>query len=95
MKEKQKEIVKFLENLVHSRTNLDNLTKMLSKKFNEEITLEVVNNEDEDNELSDWNIMFNSEKEETYGYFDIYFLKNRRTSHDGSNIYITEIGYEF
>jgi hypothetical protein len=95
MTQGQKEIIDFLEDLTHTRTNLDKLTKMLCEKFNEEITLEIVNDKDDDNELTDYNIMFNSEKEETYGYFDIYFLKHRRIGYDKSDIYITEVGYEF
>ena len=39
--------------------------------------------------------MFNSENEETYGYFDIYILPMRRKDLDGSDMYITEISYEF
>ena len=39
--------------------------------------------------------MFNSEKEETYGYFDIYILKMRNVGYDGAEFMVTEIGYEF
>jgi hypothetical protein len=92
---KQKEIVDFLESLVGQRFNMETLTKELSKAFDEEIEAEIVNDEDETNTLSDWNIMFDSENEDTFGYFDIYMLKMRNSNLDGSTFYVTEIGYEF
>ena len=90
----QQEAVIFLENLVHKRFNLETLNQELSKHFREDIKADFV---DEENEvgLGDWNIMFNSEKEETYGYFDIYVLKMRNVGFDGSEFMVTEIGYEF
>jgi hypothetical protein len=39
--------------------------------------------------------MFNSENEDTFGYFDIYMLKMRNSQFDGSTFHVTEIGYEF
>ena len=90
----QREVVKFLEDLVYERFNLETLNQKLSKYFGENINAEFV---DEENEagLGDWNIMFNSEKEETYGYFDIYILKMRNVGYDGAEFMVTEIGYEF
>ncbi len=95
MTSRQKEVVNFLENLVTKRFNLKTLNEVLSKEFGETIECEIVNDDDESNDLSDWNIMFNSEQEETYGYFDIYVLKMRRIGFDGSTFYVTEIGFEF
>jgi hypothetical protein len=92
---KQKEIADFLESLVGQRFNMETLTKELSKAFDEEIEAEIVNDDDETNTLTDWNIMFNSEKEDTFGYFDIYVLKMRNANLDGSTFYVTEVGYEF
>jgi len=92
---RQKEIIEFLENLVGKRHDIDSLTKILSKEFEENILCEIVNDDDEENSLTDWNIMFNSLSEETYGYFDIYILKQRQVGHDGTTFYITEVGYEF
>ena len=90
----QREVVKFLEDLVYERFNLETLNQKLSEYFGENINAEFV---DEENEagLGDWNIMFNSEKEETYGYFDIYILKMRNVGYDGAEFMVTEIGYEF
>ena len=90
----QQEVVKFLENLVYERFNLDTLNQELSKHFGEDIEADFV---DEENEagLGDWNIMFESEKEETYGYFDIYVLKMRNVGFDGAEFMVTEVGYEF
>lgn len=93
--EKQKEIVDFLESLVGQRYNMETLTETLSSKFQEKIVAEIVNEDDDTNELADWNIMFNSENEDTFGYFDIYVLKMRNTGFDGSTFHITEVGYEF
>ena len=92
---KQKEIIDFLKSLVGQRFNMETLTKELSKAFDEGIKAEIVNDDDETNTLSDWNIMFNSEKEDTFGYFDIYILKMRNALFDGSDFYITETNYEF
>ena len=92
---KQKEIVDFLESLVGQRFNMETLSKELSKAFDEEIEAEIVNDDDETNTLTDWNIMFNIEKEDIFGYFDIYMLKMRNSNLDGSTFYVTEVGYEF
>lgn len=89
-------VVEFLESLVHNRFTEKELNEKLSKYFDE--TIEIYNasqgridsGEDSD-ELADFNWMFNSEKEDTYGYFDIYMLPTRE---DGV-WYVTEIGYEF
>ena len=95
MTTKQEKIIYFLESLVGSRFNIDSLNKYLSEFFEEDIKAEFVNEDDDTNELGDWNIMFDSVKPETYGYFDIYVLKMRKPSFDGSDFYITEVGYEF
>ena len=91
----QTSIIEFLKSLVGQRFNMETLTKELSKAFDEDIKAEIVNDDDETNTLSDWNIMFNSEKEDTFGYFDIYILKMRNALFDGSDFYITETNYEF
>jgi hypothetical protein len=93
--QKQKEIIDFLESLVGQRYNMETLNETLSNKFQEKIEAEIVNEDDDTNELSDWNIMFNSENEDTFGYFDIYVLKMRNAGFDGSTFHITEVGYEF
>lgn len=94
MTPREKQAVDFLEGLVHNRFNMDTLNTKLSEHFNEDITAEFV---DEENEagLGDWNLMFDSEKKETYGYFDIYVLKMRNTGFDGAEFLVTEVAYEF
>jgi len=89
----QKQIISDLNNLVGNRFNENTLNEKLSKIFNEQIKVEDVSRNDD--ELTDYNFLFESKNEETHGYFDIYFLKMRKTGFDNSNIYITEIGYEF
>jgi uncharacterized protein with von Willebrand factor type A (vWA) domain len=93
--QKQKDTINFLESLVHNRFNIDTLNTKLSEFFNEKIEAEFVNENDDTNELADWNIMFDSKNEETYGYFDIYVLKHRKVGYDNADFYVTEIGYEF
>jgi hypothetical protein len=100
MTPRKKEVVKFLESLVGQRFNTDTLDAKLSDHFNEEIHVENVSQAridsgEDDDELSDWNLMFDSKNQETYGYFDIYFLQMRRPGFDGATIYVTEVGYEF
>lgn len=88
--EKQKEIASKIESLVHKRYNKELLTDFLKTVFNEEIELILT-----DSDTSDYNYVFESKKDETYGFFDIYFLKMKTWGFDGSNIYITEVNYEF
>jgi hypothetical protein len=100
MTPRKKEVVKFLESLVGQRFNLDTLNANLSKHFNETIRVENVSqgridSGESDDELTDWNLMFDSTKDETYGYFDIYMLPMRRAGFDGATFYVTEVGYEF
>lgn len=82
-----------LEKLVGKRFSEESLSKAVSNIFNEDITVDDCTNFD--NEPIDYNYMFNSEKDETYGYFDIYVLKMINEGFDGSILYVTEIGYEF
>lgn len=88
---RQLEVIDFLEQLVHNRFSIESLNKKLSDFFGEPIEVEEANSED----LADYNLMFNLEREDQYGYFDIYMLPMRRTGFDGSTMYITEIAYEF
>jgi len=90
---KQKKVIKFLESLVNKRVSKEMLNKDLSIFFGEKI--KVVNLSRKDDELCDFNLAFNSEKKETYGYFDIYFLKMRRKGFNDANMLITEVDYEF
>lgn len=99
---KNKEIIKFLEDLVWSRFSEKELNEKLSEFFGEKI--EVYNasqgridNGEEDDELADWNLMFNVEREGVYELFaDIYMLPTRELTEDGKVVmYITEIGYDF
>ena len=100
MTPRKKEAVKFLESLVGQRFNTATLESKLTEHFNEKI--EVYNasqgridSGEDDDELSDWNLMFDSKNQETYGYFDIYMLPMRRAGFDGADFYVTEVGVEF
>jgi hypothetical protein len=100
MTQRKKEVVNFLESLVGQRFNTESLEAKLSEHFNETIRVENVSQAridsgEEDDELVDWNLMFDSTKDETYGYFDIYMLPMRRQGFDGATFYVTEVGYEF
>ena len=100
MTPRKQEVVKFLDSLVGQRFNTDTLEAKLSEHFNEKIeiynaTQGRIDSGEEDDELSDWNLMFDSDKDETYGYFDIYMLPMRRPGFDGATFYVTEVGYEF
>ena len=100
MTPRKQQVVNFLESLVGQRFNTESLEAYLSENFNEEIKVENVSqgridSGEEDDELADWNLMFNSENQETYGYFDIYMLPMRRAGFDGATFYVTEVSYEF
>ena len=92
---RQIRVTEFLESLVGNRFNMETLNATLTNHFGEEIKAEIVNEDDETSELPDWNIMFDSENSDTFGYFDIYVLKMRRPGFDGAEFYVTEIAYEF
>jgi len=94
------EIIEFLESLVHNRFSIESLNNKLSTFFGE--TIEVYNasqgridSGEDDDELSDWNLMFNFEEGADPVDVDIYFLPMRREGFDGATIYVTEVGYEF
>jgi len=100
MTPRKQQVVNFLESLVGQRFNTESLEAYLSEHFNETIQVENVSqgridSGEEDDELADWNLMFNSENQETYGYFDIYMLPMRRAGFDGATFYVTEVSYEF
>ena len=96
----RKEIIEFLEGLLHNRFSIESLNKKLSDYF--EVKIEVYNaslgridSGEEDDELCDWNLMFNLNGFPNACDCDIYFLPMRREGFDGATMYITEVGYEF
>tara|TARA_R100001510_G_scaffold54561_1_gene57411 strand:+ start:711 stop:1010 length:300 start_codon:yes stop_codon:yes gene_type:complete len=97
--EKQ-EVISFLEGLVGQRFNMQSLNDKLEKVFNQKVELQNTSllreQENDDDDLSDYNLMFNIEDgSEQSGFFDIYMLPMRRKGFDGADMYITEVGYEF
>jgi hypothetical protein len=102
MTHRQKQAVEFLEKLVYGRESIESLNDKISKHFGEKIEVENasqgrIDSGEEDDELTDWNLMFNIEGEdnELSGFYDIYFLPMRREGFDGATMFITEIGWEF
>ena len=99
MTKKQKKVAKFLESLVGQRFNMITLKEVLSEFFKEDIKIDNISQQrldkGMDDELTDYNLMFNSVKKKTYGYYDIYMLPMRRVGYEGSDMYITEVDYEF
>ena len=91
MTDQQIQIVQKLEDLVNNRFTLLTLNDMLNQIFEEEITIEDTTDGKDDNDFSDYNLLFESKNENTYGWFDIYYLKTR----EEDVIYITEVSYEF
>jgi hypothetical protein len=96
----QQEIKTFLEGLVQSRFNMDTLNAKVSEFFDTKV--EIINvtqenlDEGNDDELADWNLMFNIEDgTDQSGFYDIYMLPMRRAGFDDATMYITEVGYEF
>ena len=96
----QHEIKTFLEGLLHNRFSIESLNEKLSTFFDTKI--EVYNASqgridggEEDDELADWNLMFNLDGFPNACDCDIYFLPMRREGFDGATMYITEVGYEF
>lgn len=91
----KKQTINFLESLVGKRFNEETLSKAVSDFFKEEIKVSYRAETEYDELPHDWNIVFNSEKPETYGYFDVYVLNMRTKGFDGSTFYVTEVAYEF
>jgi hypothetical protein len=94
----QSQTIKILEELVHKRFNKETLEAYLTEKFSYPITLDDVSRDDD--ELSDYNFIGNIDIKYPDGFhlfadIDIYFLKMRRAGWDDSDIYITEVSYEF
>lgn len=92
---KQKKVINGLENLVHSRFNLESLTEHLTKLMGESIILSDTTDDKCDDDTSDWNLLFVANQNEIYGYFDIFYLKMRKPGYANEDIYVTEISYQF
>ena len=94
MTDRQREVYKQMNNLVHTRSNEKELNKKLSKIFGKEIAVEDCTDNLED-WTGDWYFSFNVwDAGEIGGFFDIYFLKMRDNS-DGLDFYITEVTCDF
>jgi hypothetical protein len=79
----QSQTIKILEELVHKRFNKETLEAYLTEKFSYPITLDDVSR-----------IKY-PDGFHLFADIDIYFLKMRRAGWDDSDIYITEVSYEF
>ena len=93
--ERQQEVVAFLEQLVHRRFSTESLNKALTMFFGETVCVQDVTADKDDCDTSDYNLMFDLQRGDQYGYFDIYILPLRKEDLDGSTMMITEVSYEF
>ncbi len=96
----RQEVISFLEGLVGQRFSMQSLNDKLEKVFNQKVELQNTSllreQENDDDDLADYNLMFSIEDgSEQSGFFDIYMLPMRRNGFDGADMYITEVGYEF
>jgi hypothetical protein len=94
------EVIEFLEKLVHSRFSEESLNNVLSEFFRDKVKVYNasqgrIDNGEDDDELSDFNLMANVSNEVASVDFDIYMLPMRCEGFDGATMYITEVGYEF
>lgn len=100
----KQEVVVFLEDLVHKRFSEKQLSKVISDFFNQDLEVfnasqDRFNNADND-ELSDFNFMFNVIREDKYELFaDVYMLPTREVVNEDKEFhtiwYVTEVGYDF
>lgn len=94
MSELRKNIVAFLEGLVHKRFSKEELETALTNYFKFPVTVEDTSKDDD--ELADFNLLFGMDfeypTEHIYGYVDLYFLKTREAD---KSMYITEVAIEF
>jgi hypothetical protein len=91
MTAKQQVIAEALEALVGSRFTLLTLNDMLDQIFGESLTIEDTTDSKDENDFSDNTLLFESKNEDTYGFFDIYYLNTR----EDDVFYITEVSYDF
>tara|TARA_Y100000590_G_C15715491_1_gene1011736 strand:- start:10 stop:333 length:324 start_codon:yes stop_codon:yes gene_type:complete len=103
-KQYKREVIIFLESLVHKRFSEKELRKVLSDFFKQDLNLYNasqgrIDNGEYSDELADFNFMFNVVYEDFYELFgDVYMLPTREVSDDDENTivwYVTEVGYEF
>jgi hypothetical protein len=85
--------IEFLESLVNFRFNEQSLNKHLSDFFEVEIKVEDISRDDDD--LVDYNYIFNVDTKCLFVDVDIYFLKQRKAGFDDATFYITEVAYNF
>jgi hypothetical protein len=85
--------IEFLESLVNFRFNEQSLNKHLSDFFGVEVKVEDVSRDDD--ELVDYNYIFNIDTKHLFIDVDIYFLKQRKVGFDDATFYVTEVGYFF
>lgn len=84
-----------LENLSGLRFSIEKLNKHLTELCGEPIEVSDTTDSKDEDDVSDWNLLFNIKNEELYGYVDIYYLKMRKPGFDNDTIYITEVSVEF
>ena len=91
----QKSVIEKLESLVQRRFSIESLVEHLTNEFGVKIELEDISRDND--ELCDFNLIGNIDNpaHDIFCDFDIYFLKMRKNSFEGANIYITEVGYHF
>lgn len=91
----QTQISKKLDSLVGQRFNKKTLEAKLSEIFGTKTKVEDISKKE--SELTDYNFVceFDNIARGLYGYVDIYFLKMRRKSFDGTDFYVTETAIEF
>lgn len=93
MTNRQRQLIQDLESLVHRRFNEDTLNAELSKIFGEKVKVEEICQDCD--YLMDYNLGWNSEKEDIAGFYDIYVLKAKEGYTGDNTMYVTEVGYEF
>lgn len=91
--ERQRKLIRDLESLVHRRFNEETLNAELSKIFGEKVKVE--EGCQDCDYLMDYDLMWNSEKEDIAGFYDIYVLKAKEGYTGDNTMYVTEVGYEF
>jgi len=99
---KKSTVEEFLESLVHKRFSEERLNKVLSDFFKQDLKFYNasqgrIDNGEDDDELTDFNLMVNVDSDGNSDaiYIDIYMLPMRCKGWDDSDMYITEVGYEF
>jgi len=94
-KSNEKRIAKEFEKLVFERFDKKGLEAKIGQIVKKHVKLANIGHSED--ALTDHNFMcgFDYPAMKLFGYLDVYYLKHRKTGHDGATFLVTGVSYEF